>query len=150
MARVRMLAVALFSVAALLLPAATASASSPAGAMIAKVNQWRHNRGLPPLHASSSLNRSAQSYASHMMHAGYFGHAGRIHASRRFKTLGEIIEMHRGSRSDLSGALRAWAGSPGHRAILVDGRFSFVGAGKATGRYHGRTMTFWVMHFGRK
>ena len=150
MTRARMLAVAAVLLVALVIPAAPASAGSPAAKMVQKVNEYRQNRGLPPVHMSRSLNRSSARYARHMMNRGYFGHSGRIRASRRFKRLGEIIEMHRGYRSDVSGALRAWSGSPGHNAILTDGNFNYVGAGVVKGRFNGRRTTMWVMHFGRK
>jgi uncharacterized protein YkwD len=150
MTRSRMLVLAAVLIASLLVPAVPASADSPAQKMIRKVNSYRQHRGVPPLHMSSSLNGSSRKYARHMMRAGYFGHSRRIHASRRFKRLGEIIEMHRGHRLDIRGALRAWAHSPGHNAILLDGSFKFVGAGPVKGRFHGRSTTMWVMHFGRK
>jgi len=145
-----MLVVAGVLIACLLVPAAPAAADSPAAKMIRKVNAYRKHRGVPPLRMSRSLNHSSQRYAGHMMHSGYFGHSARIHASRRFKRLGEIIEMHRGHRLDLRGALRAWSRSPGHNAILLDGNFKYVGAGPVKGRFHGRRTTMWVMHFGRK
>ena len=116
--------------------------------MIAKVNAYRAQHGLGPLHSSSSLNRSASRYARHMMKPHYFGHAGRIQASRRFRTVGEILEMHRGYGARTSAALKAWGDSPGHRAIILDGRFKYVGAGVFHGKYQGHRMTFWVMHFG--
>jgi uncharacterized protein YkwD len=145
-----MLVVAAVLVSGLLVPAAPAAADSPAQKMIRKVNAYRKHRGVHPLHMSSSLNGSSQKYARHMMQAGYFGHSRRIHASRRFRRLGEIIEMHRGNRLNIRGALRAWINSPGHNAILLDGNFSYVGAGPVMGRFHGRRTTMWVMHFGRK
>jgi uncharacterized protein YkwD len=145
-----MLVVAAVMSIAMAVPAAPASADSPAAKMVQKVNEYRQNRGLPPLQMSRSLNSSSARYARHMMSSGYFGHSGRIRASRRFKRLGEIIEMHPGARSNVSGALRAWANSPGHNAIMLDGNFSYVGAGKVTGRFNGRRTTMWVMHFGRK
>jgi uncharacterized protein YkwD len=150
MTRARMLVVAVVMVVALAVPAAPAAADSPAAKMVRKVNAYRKHRGIPPVHMSRSLNRSSARYARHMMNKGYFGHSGRIRASRRFRRLGEIIEMHRGHRSDIRGALRAWAGSPGHDAILKDGSFNYVGAGIVKGRFHGRRTTMWVMHFGRK
>lgn len=150
MTRARMLVVAVVMTVALVVPAAPASAGSPASQMIRKVNAYRQSHGLGKLHMSRSLNRSSHRYAGRMMHSGYFGHAGRIRASGHFKRLGEIIEMHRGYRSDLGGALRAWINSPGHNAILLDGNFSYVGAGKVSGRFKGRRTTMWVMHFGRK
>src|SRR5688572_17813077 len=106
MARARMLVVAAVLMVALVVPAAPASADSPAAKMIRKVNTYRQHRGLPKLRMSRSLNTSSTRYARHMMSKGYFGHSGRIRASRRFKRLGEIIEMHRGHRSDTSGAMR--------------------------------------------
>jgi nucleotide-binding universal stress UspA family protein len=87
-------------------------------------------------------------YARHMMKAHYFGHAGRIQASRRFRTVGEILEMHRGYGARTSAALKAWGNSPGHRAIILDSRFRYVGAGVFHGKFQGHRMTFWVMHFG--
>ena len=150
MTRLRMLVLAAVLIASLLVPAGTAAADSPTAKMIRKVNAYRQHRGLRPLHQSRSLNHSSHRYAGQMMHSGYFGHQSRIRASGRFKRLGEIIEMHRGHRSDIRGALRAWINSPGHNSILLDGNFSYVGAGMVEGRFHGRRATMWVMHFGRK
>jgi uncharacterized protein YkwD len=150
MSRARMLVVAVVVLASLAVPAAPASADSLAAKMVRKVNAYRQHRGVPPVHMSRSLNRSSHHYAGTMMRSGYFGHSRRIHASHRFHRLGEIIEMHRGYRSNLSGALRAWINSPGHNAILLDGGFSYAGAGKVSGRFHGRRTTMWVMHFGHK
>ena len=150
MTRARMLAVAAVLMVALVVPAAPASADSPAAKMVRKVNDYRKNRGVPPVRMSRSLNRSSARYARHMMSKGYFGHSGRIRASRRFRRLAEVIEMHRGYRSDLGGALRAWSRSPGHNSILMDGSFNYVGAGVVKGRFNGRRTTMWVMHFGRR
>jgi uncharacterized protein YkwD len=145
-----MLVVAAVLMVALVVPAAPASADSPAAKMVRKVNTYRQHHGLPKLRMSRSLNNSSARYAHHMMSKGYFGHSGRIRASRRFTRLGEIIEMHRGRRSDTGGALRAWIRSPGHHGIIMDRNFRYVGAGKVYGRFNGKRTTMWVMHFGRK
>ncbi len=150
MTRSRTLVLAAVLCCALLVPASQASADSAAQKMLRKVNAYRQHRGVPPVRMSGSLNSSSHRYARHMMRSGYFGHSSRIKASRRFRRLGEIIEMHRGHRLNISGALRAWARSPGHKAILLDGSFKYAGAGPAKGRFHGRRTTMWVMHFGRK
>jgi uncharacterized protein YkwD len=150
MTRFRTLVIAAVLIASLLVPAGNAAADSPTAKMIRKVNAYRKHRGLRQLHQSRSLNHSSHRYAGQMMRSGYFGHQSRIRASGRFKRLGEIIEMHRGHRSDIRGALRAWINSPGHNAILLDGNFSYVGAGLVEGSFHGRRTTMWVMHFGRK
>jgi uncharacterized protein YkwD len=117
--------------------------------MLQRINEVRSHNGLPALHLSRSLAHSAHSYSQHMMASGYFGHASRIHASRRFRSLGEIIEIHRGGHANVGLTLRDWLNSPGHRAIIMNGSFTFAGAGFTKGRFHGRTATIWVMHFGR-
>lgn len=150
MTRSRMLVVAAVLCVSLLVPAAPSAADSPAQKMLRKVNAYRQHRGVPPVRMSRSLNSSSHRYARHMMRSGYFGHSRRIKASRRFRRLGEVIEMHRGHRLNVSGALRAWARSPGHNAILLDASMKYAGAGPAKGRFHGRRTTMWVMHFGRK
>ena len=150
MTRSRMLVIAAVLTVSLLVPAVPAAAESPAQKMIRKVNSYRKHRGVPPVRMSNSLNSSSRRYARYMMRSGYFGHSRRIRASRRFKRLGEIIEMHRGHRLDIRGALRAWARSPGHNAILLDANMKYVGAGPVKGRFNGRRTTMWVMHFGRK
>jgi uncharacterized protein YkwD len=134
--------------ASLIVPA-VAGASGATDTMIAKVNAYRANHGLHALSSSGSLNHSASKYAKHMMKAHYFGHSGRIQASRRFSRLGEILEMHRGYAKRTSAALKAWGDSPGHKAIILDSKFKYVGAGVVSGRFQGHKMTFWVMHFGR-
>ena len=150
MTRARMLVVAAVLIASLLVPAAPAAAESPVAKMIRKVNIYREHRGVPPLRMSRSLNKSSRRYARNMMRSGYFGHSRRIKASRRFKRLGEVIEMHRGRRARVNGAFRAWRRSGSHNAMLLDRNFRWVGAGYKKGRFHGRRTTMWVMHFGRK
>jgi uncharacterized protein YkwD len=117
--------------------------------MLQKVNAYRAAHGVGKVHLSHSLVRSATSYSRHMMRSGYFGHASRIHASRRYRTLGEIIEIHRGLRAKVSTAFRAWVHSPPHRSVMLMSQFKFAGAGFASGRFHGRRDTIWTMHFGR-
>jgi uncharacterized protein YkwD len=85
-----------------------------------------------------------------MMRSGHFGHASRIHASRRFRRVGEILEVHRGRRLRVRLAVRAWMHSPIHRAIILSRAFRLAGAGYTTGRFHGHAATMWVMHFGRR
>ena len=139
---------ALIAVLALLAVPAVAAAASPTIAMMEKVNAFRHAHGLPSVHLNGSLEHSARSYAGDMMRTGYFGHQPRIHASRRFRTLGEIIEEHRGLRPNVGLTFRDWENSPEHRAIMLYGGFNFAGAGFVSGRFNGHRTTIWVMHFG--
>jgi uncharacterized protein YkwD len=144
-ARIAALLVALMCLA---VPAA-AHATSPAKLMLRKVNSYRSHHGLKKVHFNRSLAHSASAYSRYQMRHGYFGHASRIHASHRFHMLGEIIEIHRGGHAAVGLTLRDWLNSPGHRAIIMNGSFTFAGAGFTKGRFQGRTATIWVMHFGR-
>jgi uncharacterized protein YkwD len=148
MFRVRNAALFVLLAAALIVPA-SATAMSPARAMLKKVNAYRAAHGVRKVRFSRSLSHSASSYSRYMMRSGYFGHSSRIHASRRFRTLGEIIEIQRGMRAGVGTAFRAWIHSPPHRSIILMSTFKFAGAGFVSGRFHGRRDTIWTMHFGR-
>jgi len=148
MLRVRT-AAPLVALAALFLLPSTALASSPQLRMLEKVNAYRASHGVGRVHLSRSLENSAARYSRHMMSSGYFGHSSRIHASRRFRTLGEIIEIHRGLKAGVGEAFRAWIHSPPHRSVILMSTFKFAGAGFVSGRFHGRRDTIWTMHFGR-
>jgi uncharacterized protein YkwD len=140
----------LIAVAACAFALPSAAAASPATTMVAKINQIRHQHGLPSVHESGSLMHSAGAYAHQMMSSGYYGHASRIHASRQFRTLGEIIDLRTGGGSPAVGqTVSDWMNSSEHRTIILMSAFKFAGAGYVTGNFHGRRSTIWVMHFGR-
>jgi uncharacterized protein YkwD len=149
MLRVRTAAV-LALLACMLVVPATASAVSPEILMLQKVNAFRASHGVGPVRLNRSLVRSAASYSRYMMSHGYFGHASRIHASRRFRTLGEIIELQRGMNPGVDVAFRSWVNSPPHRAVMLMSAFKFAGAGFVSGRFQGQPDTIWTMHFGRR
>jgi uncharacterized protein YkwD len=139
---------AVLASALLSLPSA-ASAKPATERMLDRVNAVRAHHGLKPLRLSHSLEHSAHHYSSHLLNSGSFGHSSRIHASRRFRTLGEILELHMGRRPAVRFTLRDWLGSSTHRSVILSSAFRFGGAGYATGRWHGRKVTIWTMHFGR-
>jgi uncharacterized protein YkwD len=149
MLRVRTAALVALLACALVAPA-TASAISAQRLMLKKVNSFRKSHGVPPVHFSRSLGSSAGKYSRYMMRHGYFGHASRIHASRRFRMLGEIIEIHRGMKPGVTRAFRAWVHSPPHRSVMLMREFKLAGAGFVSGRFHGYKDTIWTMHFGRR
>ena len=134
----------------LLLAGTTAAqAASPAQrAMVKQVNSVRAAHGLRPLRAAPALHRSARRYAAWMLRHDYFGHLRRIRASSRFGLLGENLAWHSGRRPRIGWTVRAWLGSPGHRALLLHPRFRWLGAGMARGTMGARSATAWVLHFG--
>src|SRR5918998_5391607 len=110
------------------LPAAPAARSAE-DQMLAKINSYRAKHGLPGVRKSKSLTRSAERYSWKMMRSGYFGHQGRIGASSKYRRLGEILAYTSGTRPRPSEAFRMWLNSPGHKALIVDRWFRYVGAG---------------------
>jgi uncharacterized protein YkwD len=151
MARVRILVcVALAAIATVALVPDTASGASPTRTMVRKINAYRVAHGLPRLRVSGSLKKSARDYSRRLMRRGVFAHAGRIQASRRFRTLGEILEIHYDRHARASFAFRRWLGSRSHRAAILTPSFRWVGAGRTAGRFRGHSATIWVVHFGRR
>jgi uncharacterized protein YkwD len=150
MTRVRFAAlVAVLTSFALVLPAGAGASSGAQITMLNKVNAFRQSHGVGKVRLSASLEQSASKYSHYMMRSGYFGHASRIHASSRYRTLGEIIEIQRGMRAGVSRAFHAWVNSPPHRSVMLMSTFKFAGAGVVHGRFHGQRRTIWTMHFGR-
>ena len=137
----------LLAVAAALAPA-PAAAATPATRMLRKINAVRERTGLPVLHRSRRLSRSARRYARWMLRADYFGHLARIHASRHFRWLGEALACHPGGKAKVGATVRAWLRSPPHRALLLSTGFRYLGAGVKGGWLGRKPMTVWVLHFG--
>lgn len=132
----------------LAVPAAQASPSRGSAVMLHEINKVRQAHGLPALHPSSSLRRTSKRYAGFMLSHDYFGHLSRIRASRRFRRVGEIIAIHRGTRLGIRNTVRRWMHSPPHRFVILNTGFRYAGAGTRQGRFHGHTSRTWVMHFG--
>lgn len=129
-------------------PAAQAVAS-PTADVIDSINELRRDHGLRTLRVSPSLVHSANAYADTMMERQYFGHASRIRASSKYQRLGEILQIHVGRNPDPGWAFRDWLGSPPHLSVMLDPLFTYIGGGYTVGRFQGRTMTVWAVHFGR-
>jgi uncharacterized protein YkwD len=125
---------------------AQADASQPR--MLKAVNDVRAQHGLVPFRGSGSLHRSAGAYARWMLRANFFGHLSSIRASSRFSTLGEALAWHSGTKPRVGRTVRGWMRSPTHRALILNGRFRWLGAGLAHGRLSGRRGTTWVLQFG--
>jgi uncharacterized protein YkwD len=127
---------------------ASSWARSAEGAMVAALNEVRVQNGLGALRPSSSLASSASTYAAVLMRKDWFGHGPQIQASPRFSTSGEILAMHSGRSARRGATIRAWLGSPAHRGVILSSAFSWMGAGRSTGRFGQRQSTIWVVHFG--
>jgi uncharacterized protein YkwD len=137
-------------VALILAVPVTAQAGSARDPILDYVNKARARHGLAPFHASNSLHGSASAFAGHLMRAGRFAHDTRIHASSRFRMLGEALAIRIGTRRLRPGAtVRAWLHSPGHRALVLSRNFRLAGAGYSRGTFGGRRAVISVLHLGR-
>jgi uncharacterized protein YkwD len=118
--------------------------------MLSKINAYRAQHGLPKVRRSKSLTRTAERYSWKQMRSGHFGHSNRIQASGKYRRLGEILAWSQGSSARVSHTFRMWLNSAGHRAVIVDRGFRFAGAGRASGRFQGRSATIWTVQFGSR
>jgi uncharacterized protein YkwD len=134
-------------------PAARPASSLKASAartepMVRKINKVRRRSGLRRLRPSRRLARSSRRFGRHLMRANRFGHDSHIWGGRRFRSVGEVLALHRGWRARRSRTIRGWMRSSGHRAVLL-GRFRLVGVARVRGRFGRRRATIWVAQVAR-
>ena len=170
MARHRTLCIVAVSVACSLVPAAAASACAGAGsrpssasleravrATVCLINEAREDHGLGALRPTGALAKAAGSHSRDMVRNDFFSHDSptgstpkeRIDRAGYFDgasswAMGETIAWGSGGRATPSSIVRSWLNSPGHRAILLDGRYKDLGVGIAVGapgRGDGATFT---------
>jgi uncharacterized protein YkwD len=162
--------------ACLLGPVAVASAcddasSPPTRATIARaraatlclINAARAERGLGRLGTTSSLTRAASVHSRNMAMHDFFSHdspagstpkeriasAGYLDGASSW-AIGETIAWGRGRMASPSSIVRSWLESPGHRAILLDGRYDDVGIGIALGSPVGGSGATFTGDFGER
>jgi uncharacterized protein YkwD len=162
--------------ACLLGPAAVASAcdnaSSPPtratiddarSATLCLINEARAKRGLGRLGTTSSLARAASAHSRDMAANDFFSHdspggstpkariaaAGYLAGASSW-AIGETIAWGSGGLASPSSIVRSWLRSPGHRAILLDGRYDDVGIGIALGAPAGGSGATFTGDFGQR
>ncbi len=106
------------------------------------------------LELNSTLEKVAQLKADDMASRGYFAHNspdgltpwywfGQV--GYDFLYAGENLAVH---FSDSGDVVRAWMDSPGHRANILNNKFSEIGIATSRGFYQGRETVFVVQMFG--
>jgi uncharacterized protein YkwD len=133
-------------------PATKASTATMRRAVLCLINHERTSRGLPALHASRRLNRSAQRWTDHMVATGVFSHGSNFGAritatGYHWRAAGENIAT--GFPTPRS-VVRAWMASTGHCQNILDPAFRDVGTGLSrhpVGHYAGGPST-WTQDFG--
>jgi uncharacterized protein YkwD len=154
-----MLCTVAVAVACLLVPAGIASACDGArsrptqttldravDATICLINQARSQHALGALRLRGLLERAATAHSRDMVRRDFFSHdspSGTTPQQRIDRTgyltgarswaVGETIAWGTGGYATPSSIVRGWLNSPGHRAILLDGRYRDLGVGIAIG-----------------
>lgn len=147
MPRTRVLAVSIVVVMTLAAtpPPAQAGASER---MIQRINAFRAAHGIPRLHRSRSLSRSARHWSRLLVYRDHLAHSSSVPPG--FRAWGEALELHWGGRARVSSALARLEASAPHRALLLSRSYSWVGAGRHTGSFDGRLATVWTIRLGRR
>jgi len=125
----------------------------------AGVIQWtntqREKYGLPPLKESLELDASAEIKAQDMFLNQYFAHnspsgegvgnlAGEV--GYEFIAIGENLAM--GNFKDDETLVQSWMDSPGHRANILNEKYTEIGVAVMKDEYEGRITWIAVQHFG--
>jgi len=148
----------LAGLAAVLAVAPMATSAGPASAaltvqqqVVQLVNAQRARAGCRALIVDARLARAALAHSADMAKRRYFSHTsldGRTFVQRiraqgyRGTRLGENIAA--GYRTP-SAVMTAWMKSPGHRANILNCRYTAIGVGYATGGPYGY---YWTQDFG--
>lgn len=130
-----------------------AQEDSWAAEILARVNAERAAEGLDPVIWNDTLAQQATQYACEMIHWDFFDHVNPVTGS----TLGDradefgydysiIGENLAAGQVTPEQAMRDWMDSPGHRANILEPRFTELGIGVRVGGSYG---TYWVQEFGR-
>jgi uncharacterized protein YkwD len=162
--------------ACLLGPAAVASACDNAStpptratiddarsATLCLINEARAKRGLGRLGTTAALARAASAHSRDMAIHDFFSHdspggstprariaaAGYLEGASSW-AIGETIAWGSGGLASPSSIVRSWLRSPGHRAILLDGRYDDVGIGIALGAPVGGSGATFTGDFGQR
>lgn len=117
-------------------PAPAGAATDAAARMMGLLNQARRTAGVPPLVADPQLAAVALAYSREMVEGHFFGHVSpvtgtvvdRVHrAGIGASVVGENVSQGESAEAAHQGLMD----SPGHRANMLDGRFTHAGIGVA-------------------
>jgi uncharacterized protein YkwD len=122
----------------------------------ALTNNERAKAGLPALAPNATLTEVAKIRMNDMFAKGYFEHVSPSGDSAAkeanahgyaYLSLGENIAM--GDFKDDATLMQAWMNSPGHRANILNTRYSQLGVSVGKGMYNGKETWIAVQVFGK-
>jgi len=123
--------------------------------VIASTNRERIANGLAPLSQNSILNESALNKTSDMFEKQYFAHDSpdglavsdlADNVGYEYITIGENLAL--GNFLDDDALVKAWMESPGHRANILNNRYTEIGVGVLRNTYQDSSTWMAVQHFG--
>ncbi len=123
--------------------------------VVSETNKHREELGRNPLHINKKLNLAAQAKLDDMFRQQYFEHespdgkrpADVIKAAGyEYIVVGENLALGNYKNDEL--LVQAWMDSPGHRANIIDVKFSEIGVAVGKGTYQGREVWLAVQEFG--
>lgn len=130
-------------------------ASVVSSVLVDITNEDRAANGKEMLQTSPILTRAAQAKANDMAAKSYFAHTSPEgvtswywfdQAGYSFSYAGENLAVN---FSDSANVGEAWMNSPGHKANILNDKFTEIGIATAQGMYNGQQTTFIVQLFGR-
>lgn len=140
-------AIAVVIAAVMLTPTSATAASGPAGEVFTLTNAQRAQAGLPALVSDPALDAAAAEWAQQMASSCSFAHSTSEWRNSRVAAFGWVAtgENIAAGQADASSVMSGWMNSSGHRANILNTRYTGLGVGFATGSCH---RTYWVQIFG--
>lgn len=119
-------------------------------------SQRRQNGNLPPLKENAKLNKSALIKAQDMLTRQYFEHESpdgkgpgdlAQTVGYAYLSIGENLAL--GNFDTDKALVQAWMDSPGHRANILNDKYTEIGVAVVKGMYEGKMTWLAVQEFGR-
>ena len=123
--------------------------------IIEEANLQRKNNGLASLFENAELNASALAKANDMFQNQYFEHVspagldpGELVLEYGYKYIVAGENLILGNFVSERELVRSWMDSPGHRANILNNRYSEIGVAVVKGTYKGESVWMGVQEFG--
>ncbi len=141
-------------------PAPTENPTQAAGITRADIIYWTNqarsaNGNLPALRENKTLDTTATAKTDDLFAKSYFEHTSPTGvtvatqadaAGYEYIMIGENLAL--GTFANSKAIVDAWMNSPGHRANILNDRYSEIGIGVRKGTYQGRQVWIATQHFG--
>lgn len=136
---------------------ATTALDAEEQAFLTIINQYRAQNGKGPLDGCVSLHRAAQGHSEDMRDQNYVSHVGLDGSTPPDRACAACYEWGcdplfgvgenlAAGNADAQSTFNQWKASPGHNMNMLNGSFTVIGIGRATGG--GQYGVYWTTLFG--